>query len=60
MFEKEPVPEELEEEMRAKRRKMMDPPEDWGPSHGTNALTEVWELGYTGLENLTFQRPYVS
>jgi hypothetical protein len=51
-FEKAPLPEEVEEEMRVKRRQLMTPPVDWRWSYGTEALTEIWEMGYRDVDNL--------
>lgn len=38
------------------RRKMIDPPEDWPWSLGSEPLTEVWEMGYRDLQDL--QMPF--
>lgn len=56
-FEVPPVPEEVEEELRAKRRQLMAPPEAWKWSHGTESLSEIWEMGYQDLYNLQSFRP---
>jgi hypothetical protein len=55
-FEKNPLPEEVEGEIRAKRRELMTPPEKWDWSYGTEALTEIWEMGYRGVEDLGLRR----
>ncbi|GLB43609.1 putative polysaccharide biosynthesis protein [Lyophyllum shimeji] len=34
------------------RQKMREPPTDWPWSHGSEALTEIWEMGCRGLEDL--------
>ncbi|KAF8079193.1 THO complex subunit 1 transcription elongation factor-domain-containing protein [Lyophyllum atratum] len=36
----------------AERQKMREPPKDWPWSHGSEALTEIWEMGCRGLEDL--------
>lgn len=55
-FEKAPVSQEVEVELRTKRQKLADPPEPWKFSHGTRSLEEIWALGYKELYDLTFQR----
>lgn len=56
-FEKNPIPEEAEEEIRVKRRQLMTPPETWKWSYGTEALSEIWEMGYRDVYNLQSFRP---
>lgn len=58
-FDKEPWTTEiegknvgLEEATREARKKLREPPEDWQWSLGTQPLTEIWEMGYTGLRDL--------
>ncbi|KAG5652065.1 hypothetical protein H0H81_006420 [Sphagnurus paluster] len=36
----------------AERQKMREPPEDYPWSHGSEALTEIWEMGCRGLYDL--------
>lgn len=47
----------LEEATREVRRKMMQDPEDYPHTHGTAALTEIWEMGYRDLSDL--ERPFL-
>ncbi|KAG7099950.1 hypothetical protein E1B28_001743 [Marasmius oreades] len=46
----------LEEATREARQKMREPPEDWQWKFGSEALTEIWEMGYRDLHDL--QRPF--
>lgn len=46
----------LEEATRDVRRKMMEDPEEYPHTHGTAALTEIWEMGYRDLSDL--ERPF--
>jgi hypothetical protein len=38
----------------------MTPPENWPHSHGTEALSEIWTMGYRSLDDIAIPRPYVS
>ena len=42
----------IEEATLEVRKKMCTEPEDWKYSHGTAALTEIWEMGYRDLSDL--------
>ncbi|KAJ7897244.1 THO complex subunit 1 transcription elongation factor-domain-containing protein [Mycena olivaceomarginata] len=46
----------LEEATRSVRQKMREPPEEWPWALGSEALTEIWELGYRDLNDL--QNPF--
>ncbi|KAF4611518.1 hypothetical protein D9613_004115 [Agrocybe pediades] len=58
-FDKDPWSEEIDgkkvglfEATKSIRDKMKEPPNDWEYKLGTAALTEIWETGYTDLEDL--------
>ncbi|RDB19505.1 THO complex subunit 1 [Hypsizygus marmoreus] len=62
-FDKEPAYVEVDgekvglfEATRSTRQKMMVPPADWEWALGTAPLTEIWEMGCRGLEDL--QNPF--
>lgn len=42
----------LWEETEEVRKKMRQEPEPWPYSHGTQALSEIWDLGYRDLRDL--------
>jgi hypothetical protein len=42
----------LEEATRQRRAEMRENPEDWKWKMGTEPLTEIWEMGYRGLDDL--------
>ncbi|KAM6498573.1 THO complex subunit 1 transcription elongation factor domain containing protein [Amanita muscaria] len=58
-FDKEPWSSEFQgknvgliEATAEARRKMMEPPEDWPWTLGSEPLTEIWEMGYRDLQDL--------
>lgn len=46
----------IEEATQEVRRRMRKEPEDWKNTHGSAALTEIWEMGYRDLTDL--QHPF--
>ncbi|KAL0951887.1 hypothetical protein HGRIS_008544 [Hohenbuehelia grisea] len=62
-FDKQPWVEEVDgekvglfEATREGRAKLREPSKDWEWSHGTEALSEIWEMGYRDLSDL--QTPF--
>ncbi|PVG00892.1 hypothetical protein CPB86DRAFT_152194 [Serendipita vermifera] len=55
-FQKGPVTQEIREETRTKRRALMTSPENWSHSHGTEALSEIWTMGYRSLDDIAIPR----
>jgi len=58
-FDKEPWSEEVNgtrvdffEATKGVRAKLREPPADWRWQLGTEALTEIWDMGYKDLEDL--------
>ncbi|KAH8119730.1 THO complex subunit 1 transcription elongation factor-domain-containing protein [Phellopilus nigrolimitatus] len=51
-FDKEPLPVSVEEETAHLRQKMREPMEDYKHKLGSEALTEIWAMGYRDLYDL--------
>ncbi|TDL19394.1 hypothetical protein BD410DRAFT_774040 [Rickenella mellea] len=56
-FDKEPLSVSLEESTAPLRQKMREPPAEWPHKLGSEALTEIWEMGYRDIHDL--QAPFL-
>ena len=51
-FDRDPLPESLEETTAALREQMRKPMEPFDHKLGSAALTEIWEMGYRDTDDL--------